>query len=181
MKLTRLLLASSLIVSAFSVPALVHQTSTHAAPPAPPAAPAGNCKTFGAGKCCSPDVTLHLSKDAIFSACGESDATFLGEAGSKDTCKFHFKVAGENSEETFVQVYSPPAKEVLDKPTDPFMSFKKVGKVWVTDKAKSPKAAAQVNASTGLYMPGRGYFVSVSASTKVCTKTEAVALSKAIK
>lgn len=61
------------------------------------------------------------------------------------------------------------------------MSFKKVGKVWVTDKAKSPKAAAQVAASTGLYLPGRGYFVSVAASTKVCTRQQAVALSKELK
>jgi len=90
-------------------------------------------------------------------------------------------VAGENADDTTVQVYSPVVKEVMDKPTDPFMSFKKVGKVWVTDKAKSPKAAAQVVARTGLYMAGRGFFVSVSASTKVCTKNQAVQLSKSIK
>ena len=80
-----------------------------------------------------------------------------------------------------MQVYSPVAREVLDKPTDPFMSFKKVGKVWVTDKAKSPKAQAQVTGSTGLYMAGRGYFVSIAASTKVCTKNQAIQLSKSIK
>jgi hypothetical protein len=184
MKTTRIVLATSLFSAALAAALLVHQQPTCAAPPAPapaPAAPAGNCKTFGAGKCCSPDVTLHLNKEAVFSACGQSEATFLGEAGSKDTCKFHFKVAGENSEETYVQVYSPIAKEVLDKPTDPFMSFKKVGKVWVTDKAKSPKAATQVAASTGLYLAGRGFFVSVAASTKVCSKTQAVTLSKSMK
>jgi hypothetical protein len=184
MKTTRILLASSLFSAALAVPVLVHQQATQAAPPAPApaaAAPAGNCKTFGAGKCCNPDVTLHLAKEDVFSACGQSEATFLGEAGSKDTCKYHFKVAGENSEETYVQVYSPIAKEVLDKPTDPFMSFKKVGKVWVTDKAKSPKAATQVAASTGLYLAGRGFFVSVAASTKVCSKTQAVTLSKSMK
>lgn len=185
MKTTRILIASSLFTAALAVPVLVHQRSTQAAPPtsgpAAPAAPAGNCKAFGAGKCCSPDVTMHLAKEAVFSACGQSEATYLGEAASKDTCKYHFKIAGENSEETFVQVYSPAAKEVLDKPTDPFMSFKKVGKVWVTDKAKSPKAASQVASSTGLYMAGRGYFVSVAASTKVCSKTQAVTLSKSMK
>ena len=183
MKPTRIVLVGSLFAVAAVAPALVHQTATHAAQPAPAAqaAPAGNCKTFGAGKCCNPDVTLHLSKEAVYSACGESDATFLGEAAEKDTCKYYFKVSGANAEDTYVQVYAPAAKEVLDKPTDPFMSFKKVGKVWVTDKAKSPKAMAQVNASTGLYLAGRGYFVSVAASTKVCTKTEAVALSKSMK
>jgi hypothetical protein len=152
-----------------------------APPPAPPPAPAGNCKAYGGGKCCSPDVTLHLAKEAVYEACGKSEATFLGEVGSKDTCKYVFKVAGENEDSTFVQVYSPVAKEVLDKPTDPFMSFKKVGKVWVTDKAKSAKAQVQVTGSTGLYMAGRGYFVSVAASTKVCTKNQAIQLAKSIK
>jgi hypothetical protein len=65
-------------------------------------------------------------------------------------------VAGENSEETFVQVYAPAVKEVLDKPTDPFLSYKKVGKVWMTDKSKSPKAAAMAANNTGLYLPGAG-------------------------
>ena len=157
------------------------QAAPPALPPAPPPAPAGNCTAYGGGKCCSPDVTLHLAKEAVYEACGKSEATFLGEVGSKDTCKYVFKVAGENEDSTFVQVYSPVAKEVLDKPTDPFMSFKKVGKVWVTDKAKSPKAQVQVTGSTGLYMAGRGYFVSVAASTKVCTKNQAIQLSKSIK
>jgi len=185
MKTTRILIASSLFTAALAVPVLLHQSSPQAAPAAPaaaaPAAPAGNCKAFGAGKCCSPDVTMHLAKESVFSACGQSEATFLGEFAEKDTCRYHFQIAGEKSEETYVQVYSPAAKEVLDKPTDPFMSFKKVGKVWVTDKAKSPKAASQVASSTGLYMPGRGFFVSVAASTKVCTKPQAITLSKSLK
>jgi len=171
--------------AALAVLILTIPSRPEAAPTAPPAAaapaPAGNCKAYGGGKCCSPDVTLHLSKEDVYAACGKAEATFLGEVGSKDTCKYVFKVAGESEDNTFVQVYSPIAKEVLDKPTDPFMSFKKVGKVWVTDKAKSPKAQAQVAGSTGLYMAGRGYFVSVAASTKVCSKTQAIQLSKAIK
>jgi hypothetical protein len=183
MKPSRILLTSSTLIAALAIPAFIYQSTTHAAPPASAAAaaPAGQCKTYGGGKCCSPDVTLHLNKEAIYAACGESDATFLGEEAAKETCNFHFQVPGEKGDETTVQVYAPTVKEVLDKPTDPFMSFKKVGKVWVTDKAKSPKAAAQVTSRTGLYMAGRGYFVSVSASTKVCTKNEAINLSKAIK
>jgi len=39
-----------------------------------------------------------------------------GEVGSKDTCKYVFKIAGENEDSTYVQVYSPIAKEVLEKP-----------------------------------------------------------------
>jgi hypothetical protein len=183
MTLTRTLVirsAAALAVLMLTTPSRPQAAPT-APPPAPPPAPAGNCKAYGGGKCCSPDVTLHLTKAAICAACGQSDATFLGEAGSKDTCKYVFKVAGESEDTTFVQVYSPVAKEVLEKPTDPFMSFKKVGKVWVTDKAKSPKAQTQVAGSTGLYMAGRGYFVSVAASTKVCTKNQAIQLSKSIK
>jgi hypothetical protein len=183
MTITRTLVLRS--AAALAVLMLASPSRPEAAPTAPPAAPApapaGNCKAYGGGKCCSPDVTLHLSKEDVYSACGKSEATYLGEVGSKDTCKYVFKVAGESEDSTFVQVYSPVAKEVLDKPTDPFMSFKKVGKVWVTDKAKSPKAQAQVAGSTGLYMAGRGYFVSVAASTKVCTKAQALQLSKSVK
>ena len=182
---TRTLVLRSAACAAFALSLLAIPSRPEAAPtappPAPPPAPAGNCKAYGGGKCCSPDVTLHLSKDAVYTACGKSDATYLGEVGSKDTCKYMFKVAGESEEGTYVQVYAPVAKEVLEKPTDPFMSFKKVGKVWVTDKAKSPKAQTQVAGSTGLYMAGRGYFVSIAASTKVCTKTQAIQLSKSIK
>jgi hypothetical protein len=187
MKLTRALFASSIFAAALAVPVLIHQRATLAAPPAPAApplaAPTGTCRTFGAGKCCSPDITMHLAKEAVFSACGESDATFLGEAASKDmfTCKYHFKVAGENSEDTYVQVYMSAAKEVPDKPTDPFFSYRKVGKVWMTDKAKSPKAAAMSNSTTGLYLPGKGYYVMVAASTKVCTKNEVATLAKSVK
>jgi hypothetical protein len=151
------------------------------AAPSAPAAPQHTCKTYGAGKCCSPEVTNHLAKEAIFAACGESEATLIGEAGSTDTCKYHFKVPGENAEDTFVQIYAPTVKEVPQTPTDPFMSFKKVGRVWVTDKAKSPKAAPILANATGLWLPGKGFFVSVNAKTKVCTKTEAITLSKSMK
>ncbi len=187
MKLTRILLASSIFTAALTTCVLLRQRTTFAAPPSPtappPAAATGTCKTFGAGKCCSPDITAHLAKEAVFSACGESDATFLGEAASKDmfTCKYHFKVAGENAEDTYVQVYMAAAKEVPDKPTDPFFSYRKVGKVWMTDKAKSPKAAAMSNSTTGLYMAGKGYYVMVSASTKVCSKNEVATLAKSVK
>jgi len=189
MKLTRIIAVTPLLAAALALPLVFGQGRPLAAEPAPgakagtpaPAAPAATCKTFGAGKCCHPDVTLHLSKEAVFAACGESEATFLGEAAQKETCRYHFKVEGENSEETFVQVYSPVVKEVPDKPTDPFLSYKKVGKVWVTDRSKSPKAAKMASTSTGLYLPGRGFFVSVAASTKVCTKQQAIALSKSMK
>jgi hypothetical protein len=185
MKSTRIVLASWVFAAALAVPLFVHQRATRAAPSAPAApavAQAGNCKTFGEkGKCCSPDVTMHLAKEAVYAACGESEATFLGEAAEKDTCKYYFKVAGEKSEDTFVQVYTQAVKEVPDKPTDPFLSYKKVGKVWMTDKSKSPKVAAMAASSTGLYLPGRGYFVSVVATTKVCTKNEAITLSKSMK
>ena len=140
-----------------------------------------NCKAFAGGKCCDPAVTAHLTKDAVFKACGESDATFLGEVGSKETCKYVFKVEGEKPDETFVQVYAPIQKEVPTSPNDPFFQWKKVGKAFLTEKAKSPKAAPMMVNSTGLWMPGKGYFVSVNASTKVCTKAEATKLAPSIK
>ena len=153
-----------------------------AAPAAGAAAPAAKptCKLHGKN-CCDPAVAAHLSKEAVFSACGESDATFAGEEGSKDTCKYVFKIAGEKEEDTFVQVYAPAQKEVPSEPNDPFFAWKKIGKVFVTEKAKSPKAAPMMVNSTGLWLPAKGYFVSVNASTKVCTKPEAKKLAPSMK
>jgi len=190
MKLHRLFAVSSVL--AITLPFALEQGATHAAPPAAksaesapaaPATPKDSCKTFGAGKCCSPDVTMHLPKDAIFAACGQSEATLIGEAASKDkfTCKYHFKIEGEDSEDTTVQIYVGRAKEVPDRPTDPFFSYKRVGKVWMTDKAKSPKAAAMSRGTTGLYRAGKGYYLMVSASTKVCDRAQVARLAKSLK
>ena len=140
-----------------------------------------NCKAFSGAKCCDPAVAAHLTKEAVFKACGESDATFLGEAGSKETCKYVFKVEGEKPDDTFIQVYAPAQKEVPTSPNDPFFQWKKVGKAFLTEKAKSPKAAPMMVNSTGLWMPGKGYFVSVNASTKVCTKSETTKLAPSLK
>jgi hypothetical protein len=139
------------------------------------------CKLFKGSKCCEPTVTAHLPKEAVFTACGESDTTYLGEQSSTDTCKYFFKVAGQKDEDTGVQVYAPKQKEVPTAPTDPFFRWKKVGKVFVTEKALSPKSAPLLVAATGLWLPGTGYFVSVNASTKVCTKPEAERLAKSLK
>jgi len=179
MKPSRLSFLGSAAIAALAIPAF--SSTPLAAPPAAPAPAAAACKTFGAGKCCKPDVTMHLAKEAIYAACGESDATFIGEAGKDDVCKYHFKVEGASSEDTYVQVYTQTVKEVPPSPPDPFMSYKKVGKVWVTDRAKSPKAAPMLASSTGMWLPGKGFFVTVVASTKVCTKAEAMRLSKSMK
>lgn len=148
----------------------------------PAAAEAPKCKTWGAKpQCCDPAIAAHLPKSAVFQACGESEATFLGEQGSKDTCKYVFKVEGQKEDETFVQVYAPAAKEVPSEPNDPFFQWKKVGKVFMTEKAKSPKAAPMMVNSTGLWLPGKGYTVSVNASTKVCDKGQAKKLAPSMK
>ena len=63
----------------------------------------------------------------------------------------------------------------------PFFQWKKVGKAFLTEKAKSPKAAPMMVNSTGLWLPGKGYFVSVNASTKVCTKPETTKLAPSLK
>ena len=148
------------------------------APAAAPAKP--TCKLHGKA-CCDPAIEAHLPKEAVFKACGESDATYLGQEAQKDTCKYFFKVEGAPEADTFVQVYAPQQKEVLPSPNDPFFSWKKVGKAYITDKAKSPKAAPMAANSTGLYLPGKGYSVSVNASTKVCTKQEAAKLAPSMK
>jgi hypothetical protein len=148
--------------------------------PAPAAAKPTCPKLFGKA-CCDPAVMEHLPKEAVFKACGESDATFLGESGAKDTCKYHFKVEGEKPEDMYVQVYAPAQKEVMSSPNDPFFSYKKVGKAYVTEKAKSPKMAATAASQTGLYLPGKGYSVMVTAPTKVCTKAEATKLASSMK
>ena len=185
MKLTRTLILRPAACSALVIALLAVPSQSEAAPPAPApapaAAPAGNCKAYGGGKCCSPDVTLHLNKEAVYAACGESEATFLGEVGSKDTCKYVFKVEGQKEDETFVQVYAPAQKEVPSEPNDPFFQWKKVGKVFYTEKAKSPKAAPMMVNSTGLWLPAKGYFVSVNASTKVCDKGQAKKLAPSMK
>jgi hypothetical protein len=56
-----------------------------------------------------------------------------------------------------------------------------VGPVFYTEKALSPKAAPILANSTGLWLPGKGYFVAVNASTKVCTKNEAKRLASHLK
>ena len=148
----------------------------------PAAAPAAvKCKAHNGKNCCDPAVAAHLPVAAVFSACGESDATFLGEEGSKETCKYVFKVEGQKEDDTFVQVYAPAQKEVPAEPNDPFFAWKKVGKVFVTEKAKSPKAAPMMANSTGLWLPAKGYFVSVNASTKVCDKAQAKKLAPSMK
>jgi hypothetical protein len=160
-------------------PARAHAQA--AKPAAAPAAAAPTCKLHGK-KCCDPAIMAHLPKEAVYKACGESDATYLGEdGGEKDTCKYFFKVEGAKEDETYVQVYAPTQKEVLQEPNDPFFGYKKVGKVFVTEKAKSPKSAPMLASQTGLYMPGKGYSVSVNASVKVCTKVEAKKLAPAMK
>ena len=148
---------------------------------APAPAPAATCKKYNDSKCCDAKVTAHLGKEAVFAACGQSDATFLGEKAEKDTCNYYFKVGSEPPAMTYVQVYAPPMQTVPTAPNDPFFTWKKIGKVFVVDKAKSPKAAPIMVNSTGLWLPGKGYFVSVNASTKVCTKQEAAKLAPSMK
>jgi hypothetical protein len=181
---------SKLALDTFGVLSLATLGLTQAQPAKPPASPAAvvetkkqlaECKQHNGKSCCDPAISAHLPVAAVMSACGESEATFLGEEGSKETCKYVFKVEGQKEDETFVQVYAPAQKEVPSEPNDPFFSWKRVGKVFVTEKAKSPKAAPMMANSTGLWLPGKGYFVSVNASTKVCDKQQAKKLAPSMK
>ena len=168
----------ALALAGMTLVGIVAGRAARAQQPAPPPKPAPapiptNCKVFGPGKCCDPAIAAHLTKESIFSSCGESEATFLGEQGSKDTCKYFFKVPGEKDQEMFVQVFAPPQKEVPAEPNDPFFKWGRVGKVFYTEKALSPKSAPMLASSIGLWLPAKGYFVAVNASTKVCSKSEA--------
>ncbi len=91
-----------------------------------PAGPA-KCKLWRGANCCDPAVSAHLPKEAVFSACGESEATYLGEQAQKDTCKYVFKVPGKKDEDSFVQVYAPPQKQVPSSPNDPFFRSRTPG------------------------------------------------------
>ena len=62
------------------------------------------CKGFASGKCCDPSLTRRLAKEAIYAACGQSDATFLGEEAAAGTCRYVFRVAGEKPGAGVVQV-----------------------------------------------------------------------------
>ena len=180
------------ILVGLSLSAVMGLSVAYAQPkPAAPAAPAGaggapaadakpTCKLHGKA-CCDPAIEAHLPKEAVYKACGVSEATYIGQEAQRETCKYFFKVEGAPEAETFVQVYAPQQKEVLPAPNDPFFSWKKVGKAYITDKAKSPKAAPMAATATGLYLPGKGYSVSVNASTKVCTRTEAAKLAPSMK
>lgn len=169
------------IAALVSVGFLVGRAVAQTAPPPRPAPASTSCKAFEGGKCCDPTVSAHLSKEAVFAACGESEATFLGEQGSRDTCKYFFKVAGAKPDESYVQVYAPTVKDVPTEPTDPFFKWGMIGRVYVTDKALSPKAAPLLASATGLWLPGKGFFVAINASTKVCTKAEAKRLAPKLK
>jgi hypothetical protein len=174
------LLGVTLGLAAAVVPGRFARADKPAVAPAPAAA-AVKCKAHNGKTCCDPAVSAHLPLAAVFSACGESDATFLGEEGSKETCKYVFKVEGQKEDDTFVQVYAPAQKEVPSEPNDPFFSWKRIGKVFVTEKAKSLKAAPMMANSTGLWLPAKGYFVSINASTKVCDKAQAKKLAPSMK
>ena len=157
-----------------------------AADPAAPAAAAKptDCKAFGNGPCCDPAVAAHLPRSAIFSACRETPDSYLGERGGKDTCRYVFKSGKDEAAEKdpgFVEIYVPKQKQVPSEPSDPFFAWSKVGKAFVTSRATSPKSAPMLAASTGIWLPGDGYFVSVNASTKVCTRGEAQKLAKSVR
>src|SRR5689334_15080323 len=80
-------------------------SAIQAQPPA--AAPPASCKAVPGGKCCDPAVAAHLAKEAVFKACGESDASYLGEKGSKDTCRYVFKSNDPAAkDEAFVEIYA---------------------------------------------------------------------------
>ena len=161
------------------VPSLVARAGTTSRRPRPRLAP--TCKLHGK-KCCDPAITAHLPKErSSRPAASPTRRSSARTAARRTPASTSSRCANEKEDDTYVQVYAPTQKEVLPEPNDPFFGYKKVGKVYVTEKAKSPKSAPMLAAQTGLYMPGKGYSVSVNASVKVCTKAEAKKLAPAMK
>lgn len=155
-----------------------------------------SCKAYAGGPCCDREVSRHLSRYAVFTACRETSETYLGERGWKDTCRYMFrpKTVGSTPKDGqaaepgdlpvdvgYVEVFAPAQADVPEQPDDPFFAWSKVGKAFVTYKAKTPKSAPLLAASTGIWLPGDGYIVSVNASTRVCTRGEAQKLAKSVR
>ena len=160
-----------------------------AATPESPAA----CKAFDGGPCCDRELSRHLSRYAIFSACRDTAERYLGERGSKDTCRYVFgpkRRPGEKPDpdqpvqpDGFVEISAPARSDIPEQPDDPFFAWTKVGKAFVAYKAKTPKAAPMLAASTGIWLPvpEAGHVVSVTASTRVCSRGEAQKLAKSVR
>jgi hypothetical protein len=161
-----------------------------AATPETPAA----CKAFDGGPCCDREVSRHLSRYAIFNACRDTSERYLGErgeGGSTGTCRYVFgpkRTRGEKPDpdrpvqaDGFVEISVPARSDVPEQPDDPFFAWTKVGKAFVAYKAKTPNAAPMLAATTGIWLPGDGYVVSVTASTKVCSRGEAQKLAKSVR
>src|SRR5688500_10005311 len=96
-----------------------------------PAVSAPTCKAYSNSRCCDPTVAAHLPLQVVLSSCGKNETQFLGEAGSKDTCKYMFKVGDDSNANTYVQVYAPAQKDPGTSPTDPFFDWARVGKAYV--------------------------------------------------
>ena len=140
-----------------------------------------SCKSVPGGRCCDPSVAAHLPRDAIFSTCRDSLAIFVGEEAGKDTCRYLFRVDGQPATEATIEVSATAQKRVPVAPADAQFRYKRIGKAFVTDRALSAKAAPRLSSSTGLWLPGAGYVVDVSASTKVCTRSEAERLAESLR
>jgi hypothetical protein len=160
-----------------------------AASPETPAA----CKAFDGGPCCDRELSRHLSRYAIFSACRDTSERYLGERGSKDACRYVFgprRPGGEKPDpdlpvpaDGFVEITVPARSDIPEQPDDPFFAWTRVGKAFVAYKAKVPTAAPMLAAATGIWLaqPDAGYVVSVTASTKVCSRGEAQKLAKSVR
>jgi hypothetical protein len=169
------------------------------------------CKTYGDGPCCDRTVTRHLSRQAVYAACKESSDTYLGEmggtiktaSGEAASCRYVFKPKppgspsrpskpseakpeGEDAPtgpEGFVELSAPAQAEVPEEPQDPFFSWSKVagGKAFVALRGKTPQATALLESTTGIWLPGKDFIVSVTASTSVCSRGEALKLAKSVR
>jgi hypothetical protein len=180
--LAGVVLAAAIGLAAAILPARLAGAGSQ--PGAPATGGAQKCKALEGKPCCDPALAAHLPLSAVFAACGESEATYRGEDGSDGQCRYYFNIEGQKQDATYVSIFSPPVPDPPTKPSETFFTYTKVGNVYVTDKPQSPDdevAVKSLKKSTGLWMPGKGYFVTVSASTAVCDRSQAIQLAPAIK
>jgi hypothetical protein len=85
--------------------------------------------------------------------------------------------------EGFVELSAPAQTDVPEEPQDPFFSWSKVagGKAFVALRGKTPQARALLESTTGIWLPGKDFIVSVTASTSVCSRGEALKLAKSVR
>ena len=124
---------------------------------APAAAAKPTCKLHGK-TCCDPAVEAHLPKEAVFKACGESEATYLGEEAQATPASTSSRSRGRRKTRRSCRFTRP--SEGGAARAERSVLLVEEGRQGVRHgqgEVAQGGADGGVN-STGLYLPGKGYF-----------------------